>query len=464
MLHVQAQRGWRDVSSDRKRWSDEPAQPLVRPWMRTGLWVISDQAVVSGSNFITMVLLARVLGPEEFGIYAWALIGLLLLSEVPASVVLAPHNIIGARLEGPAYVLHTSTMAAMQLLISVSTAAVLFAAAAVVHHVFSGDGGIFVALGAAVIAWQGREFVRRVLQTAARWRGSLSTAAIGGIVHLAALLVLLQAESLSATTALWSLVVASSLSASTGCFLARASLAPRISGASAREAWVMGRWLLGSSTASQIGKYVNGMVLPLVAGPGAFGLYRAISQLVGMIDLPIKALGNFLRPTLSRRSMRGVDAVRELVHPLIAFGGAGLLVAAIVAGVFGREILRLVYGDEYAAIAHLVFFVALYPVFTFGRMVLDSAIMALDPSPRSILYAAAAGSLGALVVGPITIVTLGVNGAPASVITAGTISLAALWVAWRGTMRVASRGEVGKGDTRAAEALQASGTSPDVTP
>lgn len=409
--------------------------------MTTGLWVISDQAVVSGANFVTMVLLARALGPNEFGIYAWALIGLLLLSEIPASVVLAPHNIIGARLAGAEYVLHTSTMAAMQLLISLGTAAVLFVAAVVVQLAFSGDAGIFVALGASVIAWQGREFFRRVLQTTGRWRGALATAAIGGIVQLVALLALLQPGALTATTALWALVVASGLAASAGFLLTRGGLALRFSAASAREAWVLGRWLLGSSSVSQIGKYVNGMVLPVVAGPAAFGLYRAISQLIGLIDLPIKALGNFLRPTLSRRSLRGAGAVREVVHPLFAFGGAALLAAAVVAGIFGREILRLVYGEDYVAIAHLVFFVALYPLFTFGRMVLDSAIMALDRSPRSILYAAAAGSLGAVVVGPISIISWGVDGAPASVITAGTISLALLWVAWLGTSRRASRSE-----------------------
>ena len=418
-----------------------PGRSLADRWRRrarTGSWVVADQAVVSGSNFLAVVLLARMLGPEEFGIYAWAIIGLQLLSEIPAAVILAPHNVIGARLVDRAYAIHTSTMAVLQLAISLGTAVLLAIAAAVVQALFSGGGEVLLALAALAISWQAREFVRRVLQTAGRWSGALISAAIGGGSQVAVILLLHAGGALNATVALWILVMASTLAAIAGLLQVRYGIVRSFRVADVREAWMMGRWLLGSSAVSQVGRYVNGMILPIVAGPGSFGLYRAVSQLVGLIDLPIKALGNFLRPSLSRRSMQGVPPVRAVVHPLLASGGTALFLAAIIAGLFGRDILRAVYGDEYVVIANLVFFVALYPLFTFGRIVLDSAIIALDPSPRAVLYAATAGSLGAVVVGPVSILAFGVNGAPASVITAGAITFGVLWSAWRATMRRAA--------------------------
>lgn len=402
----------------------------VSRWITTGSWVLTDQAVVSGGSFLATILLARSLGPGEFGVYAWALIGILLISEVPAAIVLSPHSVVGARLESAEYVIHTSTMAALQVVIAVASAVVILVAALPAELVAPGSGEVFVAAAVGVLGWQLREFVRRVLQTVGRWRGSLLIAAIGAAVQLIALVILLNLGVLTATSGLWVLAAASVVCTVVGVLMTRGAYVLRISYESAREAWVLGRWLLGSQAAAQLGKYVEGVALPLFAGPAAYGLYRALTQLIGVFDLPIKALGNYLRPSFSRLAVGGPAAVDAVVRPLLVAGSVALVVAAAVAGVFGRQILEVVYGNEYVAVAHLVFIVALYPLLTFGRTVLGSALIAVDRSPRSLLYSAVAGSAGAIVVGPLSIILWGVNGAPAAVITGGTITAAWLWMAW----------------------------------
>ena len=402
----------------------------VSRWITTGSWVLTDQAIVSGGSFLATILLARSLGPGEFGVYAWALIGILLISEVPASIVLSPHSVVGARLESAEYVIHTSTMAALQLVIAVASAVVIFLAALPAELIAPGSGEVFMAAAVGVLGWQFREFVRRVLQTVGRWRGSFLIAAIGASVQLIGLMVLLNLDALTASSALWVLGAASAVCTVVGALMTRGAFAPRVSYRSAKEAWVLGRWLLGSQAAAQVGKYVEGIALPVFAGPAAYGLYRALTQLIGVFDLPIKALGNFLRPSFSRLAVGGPVAVDVVVRPLLWSGCLALVAAAAVAGVFGRQILQLVYGDEYVVVGHLVFVVALYPLLTFGRTVLGSAVIAVDRSPRSLLYSAAAGSAGAIVVGPLSIMLWGVNGAPAAVITGGTITAAWLWVAW----------------------------------
>jgi O-antigen/teichoic acid export membrane protein len=410
--------------------SKERRARRVSRWITTGSWVLSDQAVVSAGSFVATILLARSLGPDEFGVYAWALIGILLVSEVPASVVLSPHSVVGARLEHPEYVVHTSTMAALQLLIAIASAAVILLAALPAEAIAPGAGEVFMAAALAVLGWQLREFVRRVLQTANRWRGSLLIAGIGAMVQIIALAVLLETGTLTASSALWVLAAASAACAVVGALMTRTAFGRRVSYRSAREAWVLGRWLLGSQAAAQLGKYVEGVALPVFAGPAAYGLYRAVTQLIGVFELPIKALGNFLRPSFSRLAVGGPAAVDAVVRPLLWSGSLVLFVAAAGAGVFGREILHVVYGDEYIVVGHLVFVVALYPLLTFGRTVLGSAVIAVDRSPRSLLYSAVAGSAGAIIVGPISIILWGVNGAPAAVITGGAITAGWLWAAW----------------------------------
>ena len=52
-------------------------------------WAVTDQALVSGANFATGVLLARSLGLEEFGRFTLLWMGLQLLNQIPFALVSA---------------------------------------------------------------------------------------------------------------------------------------------------------------------------------------------------------------------------------------------------------------------------------------------------------------------------------------------------------------------------------------
>src|ERR1700682_33424 len=68
---------------------------LVR-WVRTSGLAILDQGLISGSNFLVGILLARWLSPAEYGAYAVAFSVLLLLLLVYQSAMLEPMTVFGA--------------------------------------------------------------------------------------------------------------------------------------------------------------------------------------------------------------------------------------------------------------------------------------------------------------------------------------------------------------------------------
>ena len=60
-------------------------------------WALVDQGVVSGVNFLTMVLLARMLGVEQFGKFSIAWLVLLFFKSIQAALVVAPMMSIGPK-------------------------------------------------------------------------------------------------------------------------------------------------------------------------------------------------------------------------------------------------------------------------------------------------------------------------------------------------------------------------------
>ena len=71
-------------------------QKLARMNPSTQL-TLMDQALVSGSNFLTAILITRLAGLEEYGFFALAWMGLLLMSSLQQAFIQAPMMSLGPK-------------------------------------------------------------------------------------------------------------------------------------------------------------------------------------------------------------------------------------------------------------------------------------------------------------------------------------------------------------------------------
>src|SRR5947208_6697074 len=70
------------------------------------MWALADQALISGMNFGTSVLLARTLGLEQFGVFSLGWLAVLFVNSLQMSLVISPMISIGPKLnegETPRY-------------------------------------------------------------------------------------------------------------------------------------------------------------------------------------------------------------------------------------------------------------------------------------------------------------------------------------------------------------------------
>ena len=61
-----------------------------------GLWGLCDHGLVSGVNFLTIVLVARAVTPAEFGAFVLAFTVILTTLTLQAALITRPHNVLGA--------------------------------------------------------------------------------------------------------------------------------------------------------------------------------------------------------------------------------------------------------------------------------------------------------------------------------------------------------------------------------
>ena len=82
------------------------------------VWAIADQVLISGTNFVTMILLARGLNSAAaFGAFVLVHSILLFSNSIQSALVTQPHNVLGVSRHGADYVRYTSTSAVNQLAI-----------------------------------------------------------------------------------------------------------------------------------------------------------------------------------------------------------------------------------------------------------------------------------------------------------------------------------------------------------
>lgn len=311
-----------------------------------------DQALVSVGNFLLALLMARLLGPAQFGHFAllWTLIVLAL--SVHWALVSSPmQNTLAAKAaeERPALF---AALGLHALLLAAASAAlaplVLWGASA--STLTAGSLGVAAFACAAVVA---QEFARRWLLATERPAAALTSDALrhgGALVLLSAggaagLLMLDSSLALLAACALAALVP---LASDFRALQHRPGLARTL----AREHAASGRWLLPSVLLQSVVAGAPLYAANAAGGSAAAGGYRAVVNLMTPVVSLTEALETFL--PLRAAAAFGSEGRPGLGRVIRRWGlplglGCALFVGSVWA--LGARLLALAFGPAYAGFA-----------------------------------------------------------------------------------------------------------------
>jgi O-antigen/teichoic acid export membrane protein len=396
-------------------------------------WTLADQTIVSGSNFLTIYLLARSMEIEEFGLYMAAWISLLFLVSLQSAMITEPHNVLGPRQNGDQYRRLTTVLATVLLAASLAGALLLIAAGALTHALAGGPyGRLLTLLGVIAVPWMAQEYVRRVLYTRSETRAACANDAVSYGLQVAGIVLLIATTHRPSFSAALVILGGSSLAA---VLVGAWQLRNHVSFSGLRieagrrvweEAAEFGKWLLARNLASWCGQYGHGWLLLAMLGPAALGTYKAAEHLLNLVNPLRMAAYSFLPPRGSRVFAEGgIDALRSWVQGVYRSVGIAFAACVLVLMLFAKPLLDLAYSDRLGSqpLEWIIVLAGLVALLTFARLPMEMAIAATKQSRP--LFRVHVWSVPLLVLtGPPLIHLLGIFGVPISGIIISGVLLA----------------------------------------
>lgn len=383
------------------------------PGRSSASWALLDQAVVSGASFVTSIIIARFLGPDEFGRFILAMAVVFVSQNLHGALITGPIMTIGSSWRGSSGSLYLGAVLLHQLAFSGLAALlgylVLHLADGLVPNWKLGQLAVPVALliaaGSAAdmirhvhYAW-GRAYESFVLDSvrfSAQVVGTLLLI-LTGAGTVAGVATVMAVAGLLATAISW-VVIASA-------HIKRAVLVDVT-----QQHWNFSRWLLATTSVVAGREAVTNTTVGAMLGLSELAFLRAAQQIVLAINVPLQGLGKIAQTGASKAFADGSRA--QLDRYLRRFVGrytALLAMLLIVMATSSESITGAIYGPEYAGASWVLSAFALIMLLQLGREWLAIRMRAMR-LPSMDFYGAVGGAAVALAaVVPLTL-WLGLTG------------------------------------------------------
>jgi O-antigen/teichoic acid export membrane protein len=410
--------------------------------IRNGAYAAFDQALSSGTNFITAFVAARILGPTQFGLVAIAMSAAFLSITVHRALVGEPAlvylstlpRLTGRRAERDALA------AAVGIGILAGALCMIIGATRV------GLVGDLLRIGPwlpFVILQDGVRYV-----AFARRRPDLAvvsdgTWAISQTVTLLALIMFDLQRSAGFLIATWGL--GGAIGAGVGLWLL--GLTPRFGRAPRwlRTSWGLARWLLPQTALSQGIAQLSTMIIGALLGSHAVGGFRAVQTLVMPIGAAITAAIALLVPKMTIvLDSRGPRAQYRLARMLAIEASILAVLPAAIMIAFSAAITRVVYGDDYVKFHSLLLPFVLSSLLQIAGVPAGAGQRSLRDGRRIFLSQVMMSGVGLPAMLLLTS-TIGLPGAAWSVFLQTAVMSTVAWVLYRSRIKSGVRREEHEG-------------------
>lgn len=334
---------------------------------RSRVLALGDQAVVSGTTFLSAAIVARSTSPAEYGSYTLILSALFVAVNLQGAAVTTPFNYRRHSLSPHDQRAFAGSVISSQLIFG-ATAALLFCLAASVLRRRGGDqqnlafASLLFAVGATSGAYLLRECCRQLSFAHEQVGSALWLDAATTILQFSGLAILKWRHAFTASHALLVLGVATAVPAVAWLIVHRSQfhfVVARLR-SDAVLSWKTGRWLVAGVVAHFAAKDLYPWLLEATRNVQTVALFAAAAGVAMLINPAVTGFSNTLGAAYAREfAERGEVGVRHrvkrdtkiAVYCMIAYVGALAMV--------GGWLCTTIYGAQYGSSGPLVGLVAL---------------------------------------------------------------------------------------------------------
>jgi O-antigen/teichoic acid export membrane protein len=387
------------------------------PWAMKGGLALFDQGILTGSNFIISILLARWMSAEQYGIYAVAFSVFLFLLNFHQALLLEPMLVFGSSVYRNSLRGYLRALLLLHLFVSLLMIFGLTGGAAVIARLGQSPGlpAALVAVGfvgpAVLLFW----LTKRVFYLKLSPGPSAASAVLYCVVLLAGLGVIYKYDLVSAASALVLMGIGGLVSAIVLLIYLGFRLQSTQADPTLRETWDRhwryGRWALGANAMMWIPINIFYPLLSKFAGLAQAGELKALMNFAAPMLQTCAALSSLMLPYTARMlEQRGNGGANAALKRMTLICVACAIPYWIVLLVFKGPAFHFLYSGRYSSVMDLLPITALVSVL--GSAFFGPAIVLRSlESPASVFGAVTISSVVALVVGIPLTRSLGVAGA-----------------------------------------------------
>lgn len=321
-------------------------------------WALSDQALVSGANFLTGILLARYLGIEEFGRFTLAWLVLEFVLNLQATMVITPMLSIGAKQTGEKADKYFSATLISQISLGFISSILLLIGVLVADAVFY-DGrysALAIPISIATLAANLQHFLRRYAFTRRAPVIAFGSDFMRYAIQIGVLIWLFRMTSLDAGHVLFIITFAGFISLLPGIRLMWPIKTDRPAFKEmARRHWNFGKWLIPSTLLTWTLYNLFIAATGAILGAAAVGGIRATQNIVAVSHILILGLENIV-PVMAARHFQesGGPGLTRYLLKFSIFGGMAMGAIVVAASIAPDYLLEVIYSDEFAGEGYLV--------------------------------------------------------------------------------------------------------------
>ncbi|HQP24962.1 MAG TPA: polysaccharide biosynthesis C-terminal domain-containing protein [Smithellaceae bacterium] len=349
-------------------------QLLTGKLARTSYLGVVDQAIVSGSNFFTGVLLGRFIAPADFGVFVIIWTTLMITLSTANALICSPMSVIGAQKPAVDISSYWGSLCVLQLFLAACTCFLLMLVGFMLQFIsvidiqFPVFPQLMITFIFCCFFMQFQEFFRRLFIVTHDLRKALQNDVITHAFRIAGLGLLFCTNTLNISNCLT--VIGMSLL--TGTVLGYSSLRDNIQYTAVnmqsdfRETWTFGKWVLAEMFPYSISVHGYIYITALMIGTKPTAALGASQNILNATNLIILNFSNIITPVAARRYSEGGN------RPMLKLmKKAGILAAAPVLGfyllamIFAEDMLTFVYSQNYAGYGVLFIICCAYYILSF---------------------------------------------------------------------------------------------------
>ena len=335
-------------------------------------WVLGDQLMVSGINFLTGILLARFLGVESYGQFVLLYTVFLYGNTFQVALIITPMMSLAPQASSDTErTNYFKGIITLQLLFSflLSLVVVLLGKGAAKWFPSLISEDYLLPLAAGLLFFQLQDWLRRYYFVCQKSRAVFINDFISYGGQIVILFLFYKLGKLSIANVFWAITVSSAVAFLLGALTENIRPAWSYAWQAFQRSWRFGRDLLFSGQIYWVGSQGILIFAGSILGAKAVGGIRAAQNIVGLLNIFFQAMENIIPIQAAQHYIQNqITGLMNYLKKIILLGGLLLAVPCLAIALLSKHLMGLAYGKAYLAFSDLIIWSLLIAFIAFFRI------------------------------------------------------------------------------------------------